>query len=158
MQVETVLRVYRRQPHWSIPAVVIAFFAAIATFLILNSLLMGWVILVFAAVFTFALKRDRSEDHNRLRLTSDGMELRLPFRAYSASWNEVGEFGVLPFGSRKYVVFDLSQSYVNRQGLITKWLAQLLGRKGSVPGVHGCSQQELADILNSWRYKHTSER
>ncbi|MGI9354151.1 MAG: hypothetical protein ACR2PF_03150, partial [Rhizobiaceae bacterium] len=114
MQIESVLQINRRQPHWSIPAVVIAFFAAIATYLILVSQFIGWVLMAFAFCFTLILKRDRSAEHNCLRLTADGLAMKLPFRAYFASWDEIGEFGVARLGLRKHIVFELSKSYIDR--------------------------------------------
>lgn len=158
MQNESVLPLYRRQPHWSIPAIAIAFFAAVATLLILASQFIGWVLMAFAFCLTLILKRDRSAEHNCLRLTADGMAMNLPFRAYFASWSEVGEFGVTRLGPRKHIVFELSQSYIDRQGASVRWLVGMFGRKGSIPAVRGYTHEELASILNGWRSRHTINR
>jgi len=131
--------------------VVIALFMAIATYLILASQLIGWVVLAVALCIAFLLKRDRSIHQNCLRLSPEGLELRLPFRRTFASWDEAGEFETRQIGLRKYVTFELSQDYIDRQGAAIRMLAGLFGRRGSIPTVRDYTHEDLASLLNRWR-------
>ena len=90
-----------------------------------------------------------------LRLTSDGITVRVMWRTTSYRWADIERFGVSYQGM---IGLDFSSSYPERDRFptlrkICRWSS---GFDGALPDNYGWSLAELAAYLNSMRARYTA--
>ena len=88
-----------------------------------------------------------------LRLTSDGITVRIMWRTTSYRWSDIERFGVT---SHRLIGLDFSASYPERDKFRTalKLCRLLSGFEGALPDNYGWNLAELAAYLNTLRARY----
>lgn len=123
----------------------------------------GWVYLALALLFLAAGLLQRLPKISYLKLTPEGFAERHLFQSRSlVRWQDVEQFIIghanwawwLGLGLLKWVAFNFVPAYAERstrEKLVRRWF----GYDRSLLHVYGRSPDELAELLNQWRARHS---
>jgi hypothetical protein len=113
-------------------------FLAIGIRMIRDGAAGGWFVAIgfgmTAAALVFLLRSQGSY----LQLAPDRFTVRSLVSLRSYRWQDIERFAVMPFGLSKLVGFTVAP-----------------GHRETIPDTYGMPPQELADLMNEWRDRHS---
>jgi len=125
---------------------------AVGVCLILIGEFWGWVMVGF---FSLAIPISiwSIASNHCLRLDSNGVEVRSPWKPTLIRWTDVDGFYVATMHGNKMIGIAYASSY---KGLAAgrKVAAFLSGMEGALPNHYQASPEEICETLNRWRRKY----
>ncbi|OWK45724.1 hypothetical protein [Fimbriiglobus ruber] len=91
-----------------------------------------------------------------LRLSPTGFEYGTVLRRYSFRWDDVAWFGVSEFASHRWVVFVFAREYPGDER-VRRINQRFGGFDRILPDTYGYRPVALAELLESWRFRHTRQ-
>ncbi len=88
-----------------------------------------------------------------LRLHADGFTVRTLYREANYRWEDVDTFGVMAIRHNKMVGFNYAPHFDQAKRL-RRAVAGLAGFEGALPDTYGMKAEELADLMNEYKYRH----
>lgn len=137
-------------------------FAACAMFAVIGALMlrdgepMGWLVLGFFGLCALASLILLFPGASYLRLSSEGFEMRSLFRSHAQKWSDVAGFHAGRIARNAMVLIEYAPTY-QRSRKARRIAAELTGAEGALPDTYGRSAEELAQLLNEWRRRHTPQ-
>lgn len=116
----------------------------------------GWLVLSFfglgTALFTLLLL----PGSEYLRLTAEGFELRSLWRTHRQRWSDIAAFYAGRIARNAMVLIDYAPAYTG-QRRARRFATGLAGTEGALPDTYGYSAEALAELLNEWRRRYSSQ-
>jgi hypothetical protein len=88
-----------------------------------------------------------------LRLGAEGFTIRSLFREQTYRWEDVDTFGVTLVGLNRMVGFNFAPHF-RRAERLRGVSAALAGFEGALPDTYGLKAEELAYLMNEYKYRH----
>jgi hypothetical protein len=88
-----------------------------------------------------------------LRLGAEGFTIRTLYREQTYRWEDVDTFGVTRVRLNKMVGFNFAPHF-QRAARLRRVSAALVGFEGALPDTYGMKAEELADLMNQYKYRH----
>lgn len=141
-----------RRKHIRLAAVSGAFVSA--SFWIPDGSAAKWWVAVFFGVCLLVFLTQLVPGVSNLRLTSEGFIVRSLMRnSPIIRWSEVSPFVVVWVQNRKMVVYDSQVDRATSPGL-AEASTFLVGASSGLPDTYGMSAEDLATLMNEWRYRY----
>ena len=90
-----------------------------------------------------------------LRLDTEGFTIRSLFREQTYRWDDVDTFGATRIGPNKMVGFNFAPHF-RRAERLRGVSAALAGFEGALPDTYGMKAEELAHLMNEYKYRHAA--
>lgn len=88
-----------------------------------------------------------------LRLHADGFTVRTLYREATYRWEDVDPFGVVAIRHNRMVGFNYVPHF-DRAKRLRRAVAALAGFEGALPDTYGLKAEELADLMNEYKYRY----
>ena len=88
-----------------------------------------------------------------LRLHADGFTVRTLYREATYRWEDVDTFGVMVVRLHKMVGFNYAPHF-DRAKRLRRAVAAVAGFEGALPDTYGMKAEELANLMNEYKYQH----
>jgi len=125
--------------------------------MILDGEKMGWFVAIFFGLGGLVFLINLLPQASYLKLNEEGFETCSMFRKHKYNWSDVGGFGVGSISGNKMVMFNFSQEYKKAKNA-RKLSSALAGAEGALHDTFGLKAEELAGLMNEYKYFYNSNR
>ncbi len=119
-----------------------------------NKPFIAWSSILFFGLGIIVFLIQLLPNSSYLKLTSKGFEIRNLYKSHFTSWSDIESFTTGIIGTNKMVMFNYSKEH-NKHSSGKKVARNLSGSEGGLPNTYGMKAEDLAKLLNDWKFKYS---
>jgi len=124
-------------------------------FMLMDGETFGWFVSGFFGICLIVAIIGLLPNANYLKLDKNGFEMCTLFKKSAYRWEDIQLFRSGKVHVKTMVMFNFSEDF-QKHKTMRKVNAKIAGKEGALPDTYGLKAEELADLMNDYRQKHTT--